>query len=126
MNNYTLSADIIIITILILVIDCFYLYGIRNIFSKQIMDVQNSPLKMDFLAAVLCYILIVFGLYYFIIRENKSVFEAFMFGVVIYGIYELTTKAIITNWRWQTVLLDSVWGGILFGIVTAIFYQYKK
>jgi uncharacterized membrane protein len=126
MNNYTLSADIIIITILILVIDCFYLYGIRNIFSKQIMDVQNSPLKMDLLAAVLCYILIVFGLYYFIIRERKSIFEAFMLGVVIYGIYELTTKAIITNWRWQTVVLDSVWGGILFGIVVAIFYQYKK
>ncbi len=126
MNNYTLPADIIIITILILVIDCFYLYGIRNIFSKQIMDVQNSPLKMDFLAAVLCYILIVFGLYYFIIREKKSVFEAFMLGAVIYGIYELTTKAIITNWRWETVLLDSVWGGILFAIVTAIFYQYKK
>jgi uncharacterized membrane protein len=121
-----IAADIIILTILILVIDCFYLYGIRNIFSKQIMDVQNSPLKMDFLAAVLCYVLIVFGLYYFIIREKKSIFEAFMLGVVIYGIYELTTKAIITNWRWQTVLLDSVWGGILFGIVTAIFYRYKK
>lgn len=126
MNNYTLPADIIILTILILVIDCSYLYGIRNIFSKQIVDVQNSPLKMDFLAAVLCYVLIVFGLYYFIIRERKSIFEAFMFGVVIYGIYELTTKAIITNWRWQTVLLDTVWGGILFTIVTAIFYQYKK
>lgn len=121
-----ISADIIILTILILVIDCSYLYGIRNIFSKQIMDVQNSPLQMDFLAAVLCYVLIVFGLYYFIIREKKSVFEAFMLGIIIYGIYELTTKAIITNWRWQTVLLDSVWGGILFGIVTAIFYQYKK
>jgi uncharacterized membrane protein len=121
-----IAADIIIITILILVIDCFYLYGIRNIFSKQIMDVQNSPLKMDLLAAVLCYVLIVFGLYYFIIREKKSIFEAFMLGVVIYGIYELTTKAIITNWRWQTVILDSVWGGILFGIVIAIFYQYKK
>ncbi len=121
-----ISADIIILTILILVIDCSYLYGIRNIFSKQIMDVQNSPLKMDFLAALLCYVLIIFGLYYFIIREKKSIFEAFILGITIYGIYELTTKAIITNWRWQTVLLDTVWGGILFGIVTALFYQYKK
>ena len=121
-----IAADIIILTILILVTDCFYLYGIRNIFSKQIMDVQHTPLQMDVLSAVLCYILIIFGLYYFIIRENKSVFEAFMLGIVIYGIYELTTKAIITNWRWETVLLDTVWGGVLFGIVTAIFYQYKK
>jgi uncharacterized membrane protein len=121
-----IAADIIIVTILILVFDCFYLYGIRNIFSKQIIDVQRTPLQMDFLAAVLCYILIIVGLYYFIIRENKSVLEAVMLGIVIYGIYELTTKAIITNWRWETVLLDTVWGGVLFGIVTAIFYQYKK
>ena len=121
-----IAADIIIVTILILVFDCFYLYGIRTIFSKQIIDVQHTPLQMDLLAAVLCYILIIVGLYYFIIRENKSVLEAIMLSIVIYGIYELTTKAIITNWRWETVLLDTVWGGVLFGIVIAIFYQYKK
>ena len=115
--------DIIILTILILIIDFFYLYGIKNIFSKQIMVVQNSPLKMDFLAALLCYVLIVFSIYYFIIIDKKPVFDAFILGITIYGIYELTTKAIIKNWYWKTVILDTIWGGILFGFVVFIFYQ---
>ena len=46
-------VDIIIMTILILVLDCVYVYSIRNIFSKQIMDVQHTPLQMDIVAAML-------------------------------------------------------------------------
>ena len=119
-------VDIIIMTILILVLDRVYLYGIRNIFSKQIMDVQHTPLQMDRVAAMLCYLLIIVGLYYFVLYENKSIVEAMILGIVIYGTYELTTKALIKNWRWKTVVLDTVWGGVLFGLVTAIFQQYKR
>ena len=72
------------------------------------------------------YLLIIVGLYYFVLYENKSIAEAMLLGIVIYGAYELTTKALIKNWRWKTVVLDTVWGGVLFGLVTAIFQQYKR
>ena len=40
-------------------------------FNKQIVAVQGSPVVMNVYAAALCYIALIFGIYYFIIREKK-------------------------------------------------------
>ena len=53
-------------------------------------------------AAILCYIFLVGGLYYFVIKDRKPVFDAFILGLVIYMVYETTNKAILTNWKWET------------------------
>ena len=76
-------------------------------------------------AFILCYIFIAIVLYYFIIREKRSILESFLLGLCIYAIYELTNKTLFTNWKWTTVIIDSIWGGLLFMIVTKIFYMIK-
>ena len=95
---------------------------VKNIFDLQIRSVQGSSIKVDILAFVLCYIFIAFALYYFVIREKKNALYAFLLGISIYAIYELTNKAILNNWKWSTVLMDTVWGGCLFAIVTKIYF----
>ena len=37
-----------------------------------------------------------------------------------------TNKAIITNWKWETVILDTIWGGVLFSLVKIIFDKLIK
>ena len=32
----------------------------------------------------------------------------------IYGVYELTTMGLLKEWKWLTVIIDTIWGGILF------------
>jgi uncharacterized membrane protein len=46
-----------------------------------------------------------------------------LFGLVIYATYELTNMALLKNWSWITVILDTAWGSILFGLTTAIVYK---
>jgi len=48
----------------------------------------------------------------------------FGLGIFVYGVYELTNRAIFKNWEWKTVVLDTLWGGILFTSVAYI-YKYK-
>lgn len=113
----------LILTILILsIIDYFYLTFMKNYFNKQIKLVQNNDLELDMFAVLLCYILLIFGLYYFIIKDNKSIIEAFILGIVIYGVYELTNKGIFKNWNWMMVIYDGLWGGILFALTTYLVY----
>ena len=38
-------------------------------------------------------------------------------------VYETTNKAILKKWTWFTVLLDGIWGGILFATTTFIIYK---
>ena len=69
---------------------------------------------------MLCYIFLIFGLNYFIIKPGHSVKDAFLLGLLIYVVFETTNKALFSNWSWLTVLIDSLWGGILFATVTYI------
>lgn len=114
----------LLLTIIILSsIDYFYLSFMKNYFNNQIKLVQNTNLELDFTAIILCYILLIFGLYYFIIKDNKSIFNSFILGILIYGVFELTNKSIFDNWQWMMVLYDGLWGGILFAITTTLVYK---
>ena len=84
----------------------------------------NNIKKLKYI--ILCYVFIIFGLNYFIIQPHKNVQDAFLLGLVIYAIYELTTKALFKNWSYLTVILDTLWGGILFGLTTGIVYKILK
>ena len=110
----------LISAILLVVVDFFYLYIIRSYFENQVKIVQGSPLQVNFLGLVLCYIFLIFGLNYFIIKSKKSAYDAFLLGILIYGVFETTNYALFKKWSIFTVILDTLWGGTLFASVTFI------
>jgi uncharacterized membrane protein len=111
--------------ILFVVIDFIYLNLIKNYFANQVKIVQGSPLQINLLGTVLCYIFLIFGLNYFIIKSNKSAYEAFLLGILIYGVFETTNYALFSKWSILTVTMDTLWGGVLFAIVTFIINKLK-
>jgi uncharacterized membrane protein len=116
----------LISAIVFVILDYFYLILMKSYFEKQIQLVQGTPLKVNLLGAIICYIFLITGLNYFIIKPNRSIQDAFLFGLVIYGVYETTNLALFTKWSWLTVLMDSLWGGILFALTTFIVKKIKK
>lgn len=114
MNKYILTA------IIMLILDSIYLTLTKNYYSNLILKIQKSPININYPAMIGCYLLLIIGINYFIIKENKSILEAFLLGIVIYGVFDLTNKAIINDWDYQTVIMDSLWGGILFALTTFI------
>jgi uncharacterized membrane protein len=110
--------------IIFVVIDFFYLNLIKDYFSNQIKLIQGSPIKLNYLATIICYIFLIFGLNYFIIKPNNSVQDAFLLGIVIYGVFETTNMALFSKWSWLTVFIDTLWGGILFALTTFMVQQF--
>ena len=104
----------LISAIVMLSIDFIYLNVMKGFFDKQIQLVQGSKLKINFLGAALCYIFLIAGINYFIIKPKKSVSDAFLLGIVIYGVYETTSYALLKDWSIFTVIIDTLWGGLLF------------
>jgi uncharacterized membrane protein len=125
MNKFSMY-EILLISIILVVIDSSYLYSMKNFFNNQIKLVQGTDIQINIYAAILCYIALVYGLYYFIIKDKRPLIDAFIFGIVVYAVYELTTMALLKNWSWKTVVLDTLWGGILFTITTYLVYAIKK
>jgi uncharacterized membrane protein len=110
-----LASAIIFITI-----DFVYLNVIKGYFVNQIQSVQGSQPKINYLGAALCYIFLIIGINYFIIKPKKSVNDAFLLGLVIYGVYETTNYALFKNWSILTVIMDTLWGGLLFAVTSYI------
>jgi uncharacterized membrane protein len=115
----------LISAILFVVIDFVYLNLIKNYFTNQVKTVQGSPLKVNLLGVVLCYIFLIFGINYFIIGPKKSAYDAFLLGILIYGVYETTNYALFSNWSILTVMMDTLWGGVLFALVTFIINKLR-
>ena len=120
MNYYR----IILSSILLFAIDSIYLTLFKGYFSRQIQLVQHSTIKLNILSAVMCYIFLIFGLNYFILEKRKGVLDAFLLGLVIYGVYETTNHAIFSKWSILTVIIDTLWGGILFALTTGIIKHF--
>ncbi len=117
---------LIVSAFILLSIDSIYLHFVKNYFANQIHLIQGSPVKIDYLSAIISYGFLVFGLNYFILQHNRSILDAFVLGLVIYGVYETTSKALFYKWSWITVLMDSLWGGVLFALTTFIYKTTTK
>ena len=120
MFDFYTFKKLLISAIVFVFIVSIYLNLIKDYFNNQIKLVQGTPIKMNLLATLLCYIFLIFGINYFIINPNRSIQDAFLLGVVIYGVFETTNMALFSKWSWLTVFMDTLWGGILFALTTFI------
>ena len=111
---------LLVSAIVFISIDFIYLNVMKGYFDNQIKLVQGSPIKMNYLGAALCYIFLIIGINYFIIKPRKSVSDAFLLGIIIYGVYETTNLALLKNWSILTVIIDTLWGGLLFAATTYV------
>jgi uncharacterized membrane protein len=119
--------EYLLASIILVLIDGLWLgYITTSLFEHQIKTIQNSQMRLNITAVILAYLFIVFGINYFIIRQNKTPLEAAFLGWIIYFTYDLTNKAIFDKYSWVTVLIDGLWGGVLFGSTTYITYQLTK
>jgi uncharacterized membrane protein len=106
--------------IIFVVLDSFYLNLMKGYFQKQVEKIQGSALKINYLGAIICYIFLICGLYYFIIRPRRSIQDAFLFGLVVYAVFETTNMALFSKWSWLTVVIDTLWGGVLCALTAGI------
>jgi len=112
--------QLIISTIVFLLIDAVYLGSFSSFFNEAVKQVQGSPLKFNILGAIGCYVALIVGLNYFILDKKASIAEAFLFGLIIYAVFETTTYAMFKNWPASAVFMDTLWGGILFASSTYV------
>ena len=115
--------DTLISAVLFICLDSIYLNLLKSYFNNQIKLVQGSPIEMNFTAAILTYVFLIFALDYFIIQRRKSPYEAAVLGLCIYAVYELTNASLFKKWSYLTVVLDTTWGAILFYLTTYLTYK---
>lgn len=97
-------------------LDFIYISLFIRYFGYLFKKVQKSQLDVNRFGLVGAYLLLTYTVYYFGFVRELSSKDMFVLGSCIYGIYELTNYTTFDNWEMKMVIIDTIWGGMLFYI----------
>src|SRR6186713_2083598 len=89
---------------------------------------ENGSVDIVYWAAAVVYILLALGMVFFVAPqvENASLVKrfayGFLYGVIIYGVYEATNYTLLKDWPLAVFAADVVWGGVSCGIVALLVF----
>ena len=110
---------ICVILVIFMILDGIYIsltYGL--LFERVLRKINNTnTVKIRYWSAILFYFITAIGFYFFLEKERKPLYYSFLFGLFIYSFYEITNYTIIDSWTLPAVVVDSIWGGVLFLLV---------
>lgn len=131
--NYKIVKIIFIYFLFIFIIDVNMLALLSNLWGQTIFKVQKEKAVFRKIYAGVSYILMTFGVYYFVYRHinknnwiNDTLINGFLFGLVLYGVFDMTNLAIFKNYSLYTGLIDMLWGSILMSITTFLTYYFVE
>lgn len=108
--------QLFIILSIYLVMDFIWIYSNSTMYNNSVMKIQNKPIAFRMIPAIIAYVLLVLNIVYILIPLTKNysnVKRALLFalsGLVIYGVYNATTYAIIENYPLHIAIIDTLWG----------------
>jgi uncharacterized membrane protein len=106
-----------------ILLDLVFFWVNQAFLNKTIRGVQGKMSQVRVGGAILCYVALTLLMYFTL---SLDYLKTFGLGAGIYAVYEGTNYAIFEKWPLQMVVMDTVWGGILFVLVKFIYQNLKK
>ena len=117
LNSFVLSL------ILFIAMDMMWFsYSFDRIYNPSVISIQGHEITLRPLSGLFAWILLAFGVNYFVLQSQLSKKEIFirglLFGFVVYGVYNATLRSIFTNYDISVGLSDLAWGSFATSIVS--------
>jgi uncharacterized membrane protein len=98
-----------------------------GLIAKNFYDQELSRFSRTFNlpVAFLDYFLIVLGLVIFVLPKAagnpvQALIWGALFGLIAYGVYDLTNLATLADWTVKMTIIDMLWGTVVCGLVSLI------
>lgn len=101
--------------IVFLILDIIWITLFMNPrYQILVKNIQGSAIQFNPYYAISAYILMVVLLYRFVIKYDFSLWETFLFGFCVYGVYDMTCGALFKKWDLKLAIIDMIWGGFVY------------
>ena len=112
-----------------LAIDFLWLGVVMSKFYKDELGVlariSDGALTPVLWAAAIVYVLIPLGVVLFALPRvsqqhlvSSALFWGFIYGIVLYGVYDMTNYSLVNRWSLRMSIVDIIWGGVINAVVT--------
>lgn len=89
------------------------------------MAIENGKARIGYGAAGAVYFLLTIGLLFFALERVSAesglltaFFWGWLFGLVVYGVYDFTNRATLSDWPVPLIAVDMLWGAFACGLAT--------
>lgn len=116
------TDDIVVFSIVFLTIIVIDIIAMTLLFgpmhSRVIANIQGAPPALRRLPAILSYVLLAIGIYFFVLRStvdatgrlNPDLRAAALLGLVTFGTYNMVNLALFDDYSYVVSLIDTAWG----------------
>lgn len=94
---------------------------------------EGDKIKFRKISGIILYIFLAILIYMFSVPvyvtqgiNMTSLLSSFALGILLYGFYEFTNRAILKDWPKSIIILDTLWGGLLVTLSSCITYIILK
>lgn len=121
---------VFILAIAFVVIDLVWFQVAGGFFKQEIGSIARltpeGEWQVRLLPAIIAYLLMAVGIVFLVLPLATSLPHALLmgalFGLVGYGLYDLTNLATLTAWTTKFAVVDMTWGMVLCGAVASLGY----
>ena len=97
-----------------ILVDMIWIIGAQKMHAQTVKDVQKSEMSVDKTAVAVYYMMAPLAYLFFIKPLSKTkldiVKNSVLMGLLMYGTFDLTNKAIFSNYSWKYTMADISWG----------------
>ncbi len=129
----SILADVGVSLFLMLFLDFVWLSLImQDYYSYYVFRIQGEELELNYTSVILCYLSLIFGLNYFVIKEIKQfnvlkiLSLSIPFGIVTFGTYDFTSASVLKNFELITAFIDIIWGITLSSITALLTIYFRR
>lgn len=125
----------VVALVALVALDAAFIGMNRSMYDEAARAVQGHRIALDARGALLAYVCIYALIVIFALPEVRARVRAStalvdrlaicaryagLLGLLTYGIYDFTTKAVLTKYPWRAAFVDTAWGGVLFTLVALL------
>lgn len=120
----------------LIIVDALWINGIMRGFYRlhlaPFVTIVDGAMVIRYLPALLVWVLMVAGQFLFVMpqAQEMSIVYQFLFGcaygLVVYGVYDLTNYAAMPQWSLQLTIVDLLWGMVVNGFLSLFMNMLKQ
>jgi uncharacterized membrane protein len=109
--------------IILIILDFTYLFFNQNWYKKEINKMQGSKLSLKWSGVLMRYLSQIIGLNLFVLQRNGTIYDAFIYGIIIYSNYIGTNYATVKDFNKKLAVCDLLKGGIIMSLTVYLTYK---
>lgn len=124
--NFYSIRELVVVLIIMGIIDMIFLRMIVDLIWKDmIKDIQISTFKPNLKYIPIPYLLMTIAVVIFILPNVRndyilkdSLFYGGLLGLIIFGVFDSTNLVLFSRYKLGVGIIDTLWGVVLFSVVT--------